>query len=177
MRKRKSLSLTILNRYIKGVMDMRLGGLLKTVVFALITVSPMSLVAEDTWTQKTDMPAARFGLSTSVVDGRIYAFGGGVNRGVMVRNVQEYNPATDSWVEKADMPTDNCWFSTSVVDGKIYVIGGWLPESGRATVEEYNPATDTWTTKADMPTPRKFLSTSVVNGRIYAIGGLNVDEM
>ena len=30
----------------------------------------------DTWTRKADMPTARMLLSTSVVDGKIYAIGG-----------------------------------------------------------------------------------------------------
>ena len=152
---------------------MSLGNVLRIVTFGMISMTPMNLAAEDGWTRRTDMPTARFGVTTSVVDGRIYAIGGGVNRGDMVRNVQEYNPATDSWVEKANMPTATCWHSTSAVDGRIYAIGGWAPGAGIDTVVEYNPATDAWRARADMPTPRTFLSTSAVNGKIYAIGGLN----
>ena len=128
------------------------------------------------WIKKKNMPTARFGLATSVVDGRVYAIGGGVGVGDMVRKVQEYNPATDSWVEKANMPTATCWHSTSAVDGRIYAIGGWHPSGGIDTVEEYYPATDTWRARADMPTPRWFLSTSVVNGKIYAIGGAEFEH-
>ena len=144
----------------------------RIVAVGLMTMTPVSLAADDSWTRKTDMPTARFGVTTSVVDGRIYAIGGGVLRGVMVRNVQAYDPATDSWVAKASMPADTCWHSTSAVDGKIYAIGGWAPGGvGIDPVVEYDPATDTWRARAEMPTPRKFLSTSAVNGKIYAIGG------
>ena len=123
-----------------------------------------------TWTQKTNMPTARWNLSTSVVDGKIYAIGGLGG----LKKVEEYNPATDTWTEKADMPTGRMWLAASAVDGKIYAIGGrttWHGGATLATVEEYNPATDTWTQKADMPAPRDGLSASVVNGKIYAIGG------
>ena len=104
------------------------------VVLGVMTMTPMSLAADDSWTRKTDMPTARFGLSTSVVDGRIYAIGGGVLRGVMVGNVQAYDPATDSWVAKASMPADTCFHSTSAVDGKIYAIGGVDPARGVVVV-------------------------------------------
>jgi hypothetical protein len=104
-------------------------------------------------------------LSTSVVNGKIYAIGGWCD-GAFHSTVEEYDPATDTWTKKADMPTARQWLSTSVVDGKIYAIGG----KTLSTVEEYDPATDTWMKKADMPTARLGLSTSVVNGRIYAIG-------
>jgi len=51
--------------------------ILKVVVVAgLLHVACTSYAAEDTWTRKADMPTARLGLSTSVVDGKIYAIGG-----------------------------------------------------------------------------------------------------
>jgi N-acetylneuraminic acid mutarotase len=130
--------------------------------------------ATDTWTTKAHMPTARFGLSTSVVNGKIYAFGGA--RDCLTpafSTVEEYDPATDTWTTKADMPTPRMYFSTCAVNGKIYAIGGvgqatWRPIQ---TVEEYNPATDTWTMKAHMPTGRLHFSASAVDGKIYAIGG------
>jgi len=138
-------------------------------VTAIVLVNAGSARAA-TWTQKADMPTARWHLSTSVVDGKIYAIGGvgGSNK------VEEYDPATDTWTKKADMPTARVFLASSAVDGKIYVIGGadrWPNGTKLATVEEYDPATDTWTQKADMPAPRSALATSVVNGKIYAIGG------
>ena len=125
----------------------------------------------DTWTLKADMPTARMKVSTSVVDGKIYAISS--LKGIGVKKVEEYDPATDTWTAKADMPTGRVMIATSAVDGKIYAIGGATSWGGTAlaTVEEYDPPTDTWTKKADMPAPRKRSSTSVVNGRIYAIGG------
>jgi len=120
------------------------------------------------------MPTARWGLSTSVVDGKIYAIGGGnIIYGVTYLSTLEvYDPVTDTWTRKADMPSGRACAAASVVNGKIYVIGGSpRAETYTTTVEEYDPATDTWTRKADMPTARCFLSTSVVNGKIYAIGG------
>jgi RNA polymerase sigma factor (sigma-70 family) len=128
------------------------------------------------WTQKVDMPTGRMNLSTSMVNGKIYAIGGnlgGATAPHSASTMEEYDPATDTWTTKADMPTARFGLSTSVASGKIYVFGGSLdhPSNRFSAVEEYDPATDTWTTKADMPTPRHGLSTSAVNGKIYAIGG------
>ncbi len=138
-------------------------------VTAMVLASTGSARAA-TWTQKADMPTARWGLSTSLVDGKIYAIGGLGGS----KKVEEYNPATDTWTEKADMLTGRTWLAASAVDGKIFAIGGdttWPGGTTIATVEEYDPATDTWMQKADMPAPRGAFSTSVVNGKIYAIGG------
>jgi hypothetical protein len=128
--------------------------------------------ATNTWVKKANMPTARWALSTSAVNGKIYAIGGASN-GAGLRTVEEYDPATNTWTRKADMPTPRILMSTSVVDGIIYAIGGHRSQGGSAisTVEAYDPATDTWTTQAPIPTARGFFSTSVVNGKIYAIGG------
>jgi N-acetylneuraminic acid mutarotase len=129
---------------------------------------------EDTWTRKANMPTARSGLRTSVVDGRIYAIGGRTSTSSnAISNVEEYDPTTDTWTKKADMPTSRMNFATCVVNGKIYAMGGrQRPTSDPLpTVEEYNPATDTWMRKTDMPTARMDLGASAVNEKIYTIGG------
>ncbi len=121
--------------------------------------------------KKADIPTPRYYLSSSVVNGKIYAIGGWNNVAVLSAT-EEYDPATDTWIEKADMPTARFSLSTSVVNGKIYAIGGGtIAEEPLPTVEEYDPATDTWRKRADMPTARYGLATCVLDGKIYAIGG------
>jgi N-acetylneuraminic acid mutarotase len=126
--------------------------------------------ATDTWTQLPDMPMLRSAGSASMVDGKIYFFGGYEAR----RRVDEYNPATDTWTQKPDMPTVRTGLTTSVLDGKIYLMGGFgmYGYSGLSITEIYDPATDTWTTAPDMPTGRYGAYSSVVDGRIYVIGGM-----
>lgn len=142
------------------------------ILCGLLCAIPISLSADDTWTQKSDMPTARMWLSTNAVNGRIYAIGGTrLYKGASLSTVEEYNPATDTWVAKSDKPTARAGFSTSVVNGKIYAIGGTVSAIGTSTVEEYDPVTDAWTRKADMLTARMMLSASALNGRVYVIGG------
>jgi N-acetylneuraminic acid mutarotase len=140
----------------------------------LLGMASISLAAGDAWTRKADMPTARYALSTSTVNGIIYAIGGATGRhfNAVLPTVEAYNPVTETWTTKADMPTARAFHAASVVDGIIYTIGGSrVPLEGLPTVEAYDPVTDTWAKKADMPTARFALSTSVVNGQIYAIGG------
>ena len=102
-----------------------------------------------TWAKKADMPAARAFFSTSVVNGKIYAIGGGT-LDVDLATVEEYDPAKDTWMKKADMPTARSSFSSSLINGKIYAIGGWAAVRGEhalSTTEEYDPIADTWTKK------------------------------
>ncbi|MHC4070614.1 MAG: kelch repeat-containing protein [Planctomycetota bacterium] len=138
----------------------------------MVSVSPAE---ENTWTTKADMPTRRYVLSSSVVDGKIYAIGGGVGTGASqtFSTVEAYDPVTDTWTVKADMPMARATGGCSAVNGRIYVIGGKESAFGEtySSVQEYDATTDTWTAKADMPTARAWLSSSVVNGKVYAIGG------
>jgi len=153
---------------------------LGSVVPSLQNALFMSPQAEGgTWTKKADMPTARWGLSASTVNGKIYAIGGESDWGdVIYSTVEEYDPATDKWTKKTNMPTVRCYLSTVALNGKIYAIGGtnnFL--SSIPVVEEYDPVKDKWTKKADMPTARLGLSISAVNGKIYAIGGTSTWEI
>jgi N-acetylneuraminic acid mutarotase len=125
-----------------------------------------------TWTQKADMPTARYIPGSAVVDGKIYVIGGAPVRLGFTAVVEEYDPATDIWTRRADMPTARQGVVAATVDGIIYAIGGKSAERGDlSTVEVYDPVADTWTTKTDMPTRRNNPAIAVVDGIIYVIGG------
>jgi len=153
--------------------------ILKVFVVVILSIASICPAVESTWTRKSDMPTRRLGLSTSVVNGKIYAIGGGYSiEGPHSKIVEEYNPVTDTWSRKADMPTGRIGHAASVVNGKIYIIGGDVrPEVSCSTVEEYDPSTNTWATRADMLTQRTFLCACAVDGKIYSIGGIKAPEM
>jgi N-acetylneuraminic acid mutarotase len=125
-----------------------------------------------TWTQKADMPTARFIPGSAVVDGKIYVIGGAPDVvSLITAAVEEYDPAADTWTRRADMPTARQGLRAAAVDGMIYAFGGWDGDDDSSTVEAYDPATDTWIAKADMPNERSSPAAAVVDGIIYVIGG------
>jgi N-acetylneuraminic acid mutarotase len=126
------------------------------------------------WVKKQDMPTARYGMASAVVDGNIYVIGGYDNK--FLDAVEMYDPRRDKWETKASISQGNLGVAAAVVNGNIYAIGGWTGNNLLSTVEEYDPATDTWTRKANMPTATNFVSTAVVNGIIYAISRAGVVE-
>ena len=157
-----------------------------TQVSNVTSVSVAQENAAKQWMPRTNMPTARFQFGTCIVDGKVFAIGGEVDKfgDKSIATVEMYDPKTDTWERKTDMPTARAGMSTSVVDGKIYAIGGgqgkkhrlrrgWV-HSGKLlpTIEMYDPVTDTWTQKADMPVPRSSNSTCIVDGKIYIIGGV-----
>jgi len=136
--------------------------------------------SQDAWTAKADMPTARWALSSTAVNGKIYVMGGaitGSNWGDQSSPIVEvYDPQTDNWdTTKTDIPIRRNSFSSNVINGKIYIFGGQsnVGTINLSTVEEYDPLTDTWATKTPMPDERAGLSSGVVKGKIYVIGGWN----
>ena len=100
--------------------------------------------ATDTWTEKTDMPTARDGLSVSVLNGKIYVIGGAPDpvgpkkRGGYTSIVEEYDPGTDKWERVADMTVTRRYLSTTALNGRSYATGG-TDGNILSTVEEYTP--------------------------------------
>jgi N-acetylneuraminic acid mutarotase len=176
---RSGIATAVVNERIYAI-----GGMMIQAAGARIGRTTLSTVEEydpitDIWTQKADMPTPRSEVSTAVVNGKIYVFGGmdmqaaGVRMGqAALSTVEEYDPATDTWTQKADIPTPRLSPSVIVVGKKIYVIGGAEGMMAASSiVEEYDPARDIWTEKTDIPTPRTDVSISVADGKIYVIGG------
>jgi hypothetical protein len=85
----------------KGWQQMNTRNMLTTVlVTGLIGTASRIPAADCSWTQKTSMPTARLLPATGVVDGKIYAIGGGVGiSGPYLATVEVYDPATDAWTQ------------------------------------------------------------------------------
>jgi hypothetical protein len=132
--------------------------------------------AEFSWATKAPLPTARFGATTCVVDGKIYAMGGGdAPYTPYLSDVEIYDPATDSWETGIPMPNARMGHAAAFVGGKIYVMGGaYQAGTSTATVDEYDPATGTWANKAPMAIDRVFHCAGAVDGKIYIVGGSDV---
>ena len=141
--------------------------------------------ATNTWIKKADIPTKRLWHSTSVVDGKIYAFGGqslverrGKQIAKTVTAIEVYDPAADAWEKVGDAPLGRIRMSSAALNGKIYVIGG--SQSGldkRTLVEVFDPAQNTWAEVAELNERRTELTASVVSGKVYAIGGWRKDDI
>jgi len=129
----------------------------------------------DTWTQKADMPTPRSYLSTSVMDGKIYAMGGLLytNEQPRLETVEVYNPSTDTWAKVRDMNHARSCAAIGVVNGEIYAMGGrgLPPTPYLSSVEVFKPKMNRWQEITEIPTPKTSHTASVIDGKIYVIGG------
>jgi N-acetylneuraminic acid mutarotase len=102
----------------------------------------------NTWSDTiSDMQTVRAGFATSIVNGRIYAFGGIPNMlAAPLSTIEEFDPETDIWTFKSDMPTGRLFLTSTSVNNKIYIIGGTVNDVSNIVltdqVEEYDPELD-----------------------------------
>ncbi|OFW05420.1 MAG: hypothetical protein A3I61_14465 [Acidobacteria bacterium RIFCSPLOWO2_02_FULL_68_18] len=141
--------------------------------------------SSNSWTPKATLPAPagspgsqqRTAFATAVMDGRIYAFGGGNCSGVFFSDVQVYDPTTNTWTVKDPMPGRRAHGAAAVVGGKIYLIGGYSNPSSSATsmapTLEYDPVNQTFTPQPAIPTPRIDPGVAVIDDKIYVVGGMS----
>ncbi len=120
------------------------------------------------------MPTARTNLVAATDQaGRIYAIGGFDRNGMIVNNVERYDPGTGAWETLIPMATPRSALvahnSTASGRLRIYAIGG---SGGSSVNEAYDPELGTWTPASPMPTGRFGLGAArTPDGRIFAIGG------
>jgi N-acetylneuraminic acid mutarotase len=93
----------------------------------------------------------RHGATAFTYDGKAYVCTG-VNNGVSLTDMEEYNPTTDTWTKKVELDDDDDWTITRqeacslVFDGKAYVfLGETSGGSALGTIWQYDFTGDTWT--------------------------------
>jgi N-acetylneuraminic acid mutarotase len=120
----------------------------------------------DSWSQKADMPTARWGELAIEVDGLIYVFGGNTTTYDPTLIVEVYNPEFDCWTKRTNLPFgfEHGLMGVKYKD-KVHLFCNKLHY-------EYDIVTDTYTRKADVPTLRKWGTCAIIDTKIYIIGGV-----
>ena len=148
--------------------------------------------AADRWTKKNNMPQPAHHNAVVGYNGKIYAFGGGMQRQpggptqFPIDNSWEYDPVADSWRALAPMPIRRLAAAAVESGGKIYVMGGVGPVSrAREPVARRGKSRIACSTSITctirQPTRGSLVrrcrrrgttcSSGAVSGKIYVIGG------
>ena len=134
--------------------------------YYLVTGTP----SWNTWASKTAMTTARYNLTASTVNSKIYCIGGTINWSEYLQTNEEYNPATNTWASKANMTTWRRGLQSSVYNNKIYCIGWRVTWVYANHNEEYDPVANTWASKTSMWTARHTPWSTQSGWFIYVFG-------
>ncbi len=95
---------------------------------------------DTSWSARAEVPTARGGVATGVLDGKIYVIGGEGNPDVesgIFPDVERYDPVADTWESLESMPTPRHGTQGAVVGNTLIVPGGATVEGvGAVTTVE-----------------------------------------
>ena len=92
------------------------------------------------WTARNTLSAARYSLSSVLLDGKIYVTGGINSSGSSATIVETYDPLTNIVTVKNSLPSTYSGHYSCVLAGTIYLF-----MSSSSTVRMYTASTDSWT--------------------------------
>ena len=127
------------------------------------------------------MPTARHHLTSSVVNGKLYAFGGRIYgdgipepiaKALSNFDVNEmYDPISDTWTKLNPMPSKRSGLASAAIGNDIYVFGGEKVKGTFENNEKYDTIRNSWTEEVSLPTPRLGLKAVAYDDKIYVVGG------
>jgi N-acetylneuraminic acid mutarotase len=129
---------------------------LNTSTFDHVTPSLRSSFA---WSTLAPLPAPRFEGNTSVVNDRLYVFGGYYDAAIhATTEVDRYDPNTNTWAVLSDMPVPLTHCGVAVDGSTVYLAGGFVGDypgpGGTNRVLTYDVLTDRWNDAPPLPEAR-----------------------
>jgi len=129
-------------------------------------------VQKNTWTQKANMPTARFFLSAEFLGEELYVVGGGWGIQDGIATVERYNPDRDSWGGVSGLPIPRSRLAVCAYQGKLWTLGGYSKAAGNhAVIEIFDPRTGKWAKGPPLPVAKHGLGAAVLNQTIHVFGG------
>ncbi|WP_204327886.1 kelch repeat-containing protein, partial [Proteus mirabilis] len=75
----------------------------------------------DAWIKAPDMPTARSGTASAVIDGEMVVLGG-ESRSQTYGAVEAFDPVRNAWRKLPDLPTPRHGFGAAVRDGHLFTL-------------------------------------------------------
>jgi N-acetylneuraminic acid mutarotase len=150
-----------------------IGGYISPVTTPVATNQPYDPVT-DTWGLiKANMPTARRGSRSAVINNKIYVVGG--STAATVSNVnQSFNPSSNSWTTHTAMPAARFAPFAVAIGTTLYVSGG-LTTAGTVTssMHSFLDGGSTWTLRTAMPYASYWGGSAAYLNKMYVAGGLD----
>ncbi|MGH7593420.1 MAG: Kelch repeat-containing protein [Gemmatimonadales bacterium] len=132
------------------------------------------------WSRRATVPRARYEGGATVIEGKIYVFGGFHERSIRaLARVDVYDPAANAWMRRADMPEVATHRNPVLVGDTVWLVGGFVGDNpGPATthVWKYDVRGDRWIPGPRLPEPRGGGALLHVGDQLHYVGGYGVDR-
>ena len=148
--------------------------------FALLIIAslqgPAPVLAQG-WTQLQDAIEPRVEGHSTVIEGKLYTFGGFQSEDVIPTDQNEvYDPGSNTWNTFAPLPVPITHVGSALVGNEVWIVGGFAVLTTFQQIVDhvyiYNQETDTWTTGPPLPVERA-AGALVRNGRkLHYFSGL-----
>ena len=133
----------------------------------------------------TSMTFARGNFSATVVDDKIYAFGGtSEDPNGSGKKSEVFNPTSNVWKVMQDTPEARWDYLAFSYKNKIFTVGSKeVLQAGSSapgvtwSVDMYDPKTNKWVFKCNMLTPRSEFAAAQIGSKIYIIGGSHNQDL
>jgi hypothetical protein len=127
----------------------------------------------NSWVQKANFLAGRWGMSSFTINKKAYAGLGANTSDSPQSSLWEYNPLTNAWTQMANFPGVPRWYATGfTIAGKGYMGAGSNGTFYYSDCWEYDPTINSWTQKASLPRGRNYPFSFVIGNKAYVGGGL-----
>jgi N-acetylneuraminic acid mutarotase len=114
--------------------------------------------ADNTWTQKADIPTSKRTGSAEIIDGKIY-----IVSSIADYKLHIYDPLLDTWSTGPNLPISSHYGEATVLAGKLYILGGTSGDHGtHKQVHVYDSCSKSWRRITDMASVRAVHNVSAV---------------
>jgi serine/threonine-protein kinase PknK len=124
------------------------------------------------WRGLPDAPTARLMSAWTVLDGKIWIFGG-LRAGTALQTVESYDPQTGTWQTQPPLPVPLHHAAAATYRGQVVVIGGANDNIAQASNKVFVLRGDTWEELPSLNHARAAPAAAVVGDRIVVTGGQN----
>ena len=126
-------------------------------------------IAQNEWSDRAPMPAARHHLMAAAHGGALYAFGGSAPFGFgPTSTAWKYDPQTDTWHELPEMPEERMSGAAVTLGDSIYVVGG---VGGSRQMMAFEPQARIWRLLPGPEQAREHTAAVAYRGELWVIGG------
>ena len=145
----------------------------------LIAASPHTVASQDEWESLPDMPVEKWEAGTTVLDDKLYLFGG-YTSGVRSSKLSHiFDPKQNSWTRIQDLPSAISHMNM-VLDGRtVWFAGGYKDGYKGHTIAEvwnYDIDKDRYTAAPLLPDTRGGGGLALVGRQLHYMGGVKSDR-